>query len=75
MQRGFRVMTMSVLVAAASLAIHADAPPQSQAGEIQLQLGNEFFAEGRYQDARQVRCCSCGFAWENGPWSWLCIAP
>jgi tetratricopeptide (TPR) repeat protein len=45
---------MSVLFAAASLAIHADALPQSQAGEIQLQLGNEFFAEGRYQDALQA---------------------
>jgi tetratricopeptide (TPR) repeat protein len=54
MQRGFRGMTMSVLMAAASLAIHADATPQSQAGEIQLQLGNEFFAEGRYQDALQA---------------------
>jgi len=54
MQRGFRVTTMSVLFAAASLAIHADATSQSQAGEIQLQLGNEFFAEGRYQDALQA---------------------
>ena len=54
MQRGFRVMTMSVLIAAASFAIHADATPQSQSGEIQLQLGHEFFAEGRYQDAIQA---------------------
>src|SRR6266851_8344623 len=54
MQRGLRALTMSVLVAAASLAIHADATPQSQSGEIQLQLGHEFFAEGRYQDALQA---------------------
>ena len=49
--QGLRATTMSVLFAAASLAIHADATPQSQSGEIQLQLGHEFFAEGRYQDA------------------------
>src|SRR5260370_2895918 len=54
MQKGLRALTMSVLFAGASLAIHADATPQSQAGEIQLQLGNEFFAEGRYQDALQA---------------------
>ena len=29
----------------------ADVTPQSQSGEIQLQLGHEFFAEGRYADA------------------------
>src|SRR5229473_2989431 len=51
MQKGLRALTISVLFAGASLAIHADATPQSQAGEIQLQLGNEFFAEGRYQRA------------------------
>src|SRR6266852_555959 len=54
MPSGIRAMTLLVLVGAASLAIHADATPQSQAGEIQLQLGNEFFAEGRYQDALQA---------------------
>src|SRR6202158_3743449 len=53
-QKGIRAMALSVLSAAASWAIHADATPQSQAGEIQLQLGNEFFAEGRYQDALQA---------------------
>ena len=42
MESGIRALTMSVLVAAASFAIHADATPQSQSGEIQLQLGHEF---------------------------------
>jgi tetratricopeptide (TPR) repeat protein len=52
--QGLRATTMSVLFAAASLAIHADVTPQSQSGEIQLQLGHEFFAEGRYQDALEA---------------------
>jgi tetratricopeptide (TPR) repeat protein len=54
MQTGLRAMTMSVLLGAVSLGIHADATPQSQSGEIELQLGHEFFAEGRYQDALQA---------------------
>jgi Flp pilus assembly protein TadD/predicted aspartyl protease len=31
--------------------IHADGPPPSQAAEIELQLGNLLFAEGRYPEA------------------------
>ena len=57
MLRGFRATTLTVLFAAASLAIHADATPPSQSGEIQLQLGHEFFAEGRYQDALEAYLC------------------
>src|SRR3954453_9664261 len=49
--RGFRVITAAAVVAAASYVIRADVTPQSQSAEIQLQLGNEFMAEGRYQDA------------------------
>jgi Flp pilus assembly protein TadD len=39
------------MMATASLVIHADIAPQSQSGEIQLQLGHEFFRDGRYGDA------------------------
>ena len=49
---GMRAAAVAVLtLAAASLVLRADATPQSQAGEIQIQLGNEFLAEGRYVDA------------------------
>ena len=41
---------VALTVAAASLALRADGPA-SQAGEVQIQLGNEFLAEGRYGDA------------------------
>jgi predicted aspartyl protease/Flp pilus assembly protein TadD len=40
-----------MVIAAASYVIHAEVNPQSQSFEIQLQLGNEFMAEGRYTDA------------------------
>ena len=49
--RVFRIAVATILVAAASFVIHADVTPQSQSPEIQLQLGNEFLAEGRYQDS------------------------
>jgi predicted aspartyl protease/Tfp pilus assembly protein PilF len=48
---GFRGVVVGIAIGAASLAIHADVTPQSQSGEIQLQLGNEYLAEGRYGDA------------------------
>ena len=53
MKRGVRgALIASALVAAASLAIQAAVTaPQSESGEIQLQLGHEFFSEGRYSDA------------------------
>src|SRR5262245_6240229 len=41
---------VAVAIAAASFILQATSP-QSQSGEIQLQLGDEFYAEGRYQDA------------------------
>jgi tetratricopeptide (TPR) repeat protein len=45
------VLTAVAFGVAASLVIHADVTPRSQSAEIQLQLGNEFLGEGRYQDA------------------------
>src|SRR5262245_23484390 len=51
MYTGARAIAMAAVVAAASLVTSADVTPQSQAGEIELQLGHEFFAEGRYSDA------------------------
>ena len=51
MYTGVRAIAISVMVVAASLVTLADVTPQSQAGEIELQLGHEFFAEGRYSDA------------------------
>lgn len=51
MQRGVRSSAVLGLVTAASLVIHADATPPSQAAEVQYQLGNLLFAEGRYPEA------------------------
>jgi predicted aspartyl protease/Flp pilus assembly protein TadD len=39
------------LTAAALLGLRADAAPQSEIAEIQLQLANELYAEGRYAEA------------------------
>jgi tetratricopeptide (TPR) repeat protein len=51
MHCGFRFAAASaIVVAAASLVIRADVP-SSQASEVQLQLGNVLFSEGRYLDA------------------------
>jgi Flp pilus assembly protein TadD len=52
MQRGIHVVVAAAVVATASFAISTDVrSQQSVSGELQLQLGHEFFAEGRYQDA------------------------
>ncbi len=51
MRSAFRVAAVSVLVAAASFVIRADSTPPSQASEIQLQLGDLLFAEGKFVDA------------------------
>lgn len=48
---GFRTAAVAVVVIAASYVIHADVTPRSQSPEIQLQLGAELMAEGRYLDA------------------------
>ena len=51
MQVAIRVAAVSVLVAAASLVIRADMTPPSQASEIQLQLGDLLFSEGKFVDS------------------------
>jgi tetratricopeptide (TPR) repeat protein len=51
MHRAFRVVAASALVAAGSLVIRADVTPSSQASEIQIQLGDVLFSEGRYLDS------------------------
>ena len=51
MQTAIRVAAASALVAAACFAIRADATPPSQASEIQLQLGDLLFSEGKYLDS------------------------
>jgi tetratricopeptide (TPR) repeat protein len=53
-RRGCRVAAAAMVLAAASYVIHADVTPQSQSAEIQFQLGNEFMAEGRYQEALEA---------------------
>ncbi len=52
MRRGVRAVAVSALVVAGSFAIYADA--MSQSGEIELQLGHEFFREGRFADALEA---------------------
>jgi tetratricopeptide (TPR) repeat protein len=51
MQRAFKVVAASAVVAAASMVMRADSTPSSQASEIQLQLGDVLFSEGRYLDS------------------------
>jgi tetratricopeptide (TPR) repeat protein len=51
MQSGYRVVAIAGMIAAASYALLGAAQSQSQSGEVQLQIGHEFFAEGRYGDA------------------------
>src|SRR3982751_430920 len=51
MRSALRVAAASALVAAASFVIRADATPLSQASEIQLQLGDLLFSEGKYLDS------------------------
>src|SRR3954469_8693087 len=51
MQSAFRVAAASFIVAAASFAIRADVTPPSQASEIQLQLGDLLFSEGKFVDS------------------------
>jgi tetratricopeptide (TPR) repeat protein len=53
MRIGIRPAAIAGLLVAASLTITADTP-QSESGEIQLQLGRQFLADGRYQDALEA---------------------
>jgi tetratricopeptide (TPR) repeat protein len=54
MRIGIRTAAIAGLLVAASLTITADVTPQSESGEIQLQLGRQFLADGRYQDALEA---------------------
>jgi Flp pilus assembly protein TadD/predicted aspartyl protease len=45
------VAAASVLVAGVTFGMHADDTPPSQSAEIQLQLGDTLFGEGRYQES------------------------
>ena len=52
MRSAYRAVAVSALVAAASLVvIRADVTPPSQAAEVQLQLGDILYAEGKYLDS------------------------
>jgi tetratricopeptide (TPR) repeat protein len=53
--RRLAAASITACCAACSLVLHADASPQqSQSSEIQLQIGHEFLAEGRYAEALQA---------------------
>ena len=52
MHRRLRVATMSGLVAAAVLVIHADGPLSSQTAEIELRVARLLFAQGQYPEAQ-----------------------
>jgi len=55
MRTGVLSFAMSVMVIGASVAIYGgDVLSQSQSGEIQLQLGHEFFREGRFADSLEA---------------------
>jgi Flp pilus assembly protein TadD/predicted aspartyl protease len=56
MQSGTRAIVLSSVLATACYAVitGADTTPQSEAAEIQLQLGHQFTAEGRYADALEA---------------------
>src|SRR5262249_51819516 len=51
MNRGLRLVLISAVALTSTMVLRADIPSESQASEIQLQIGNQFFTEGRYQDA------------------------
>ena len=53
MTRGIRVVAVSAVVIAASLAIQAEAP-QNHAVDIQLQLGRLLFEDGRYAESLEA---------------------
>src|SRR5215470_5302083 len=52
MNSACRAVAASALIAAASLVIRADV--NSQASEVQLQLGNLLYSEGRYLDSLEA---------------------
>ncbi|MGB7220019.1 MAG: aspartyl protease family protein [Vicinamibacterales bacterium] len=54
MQSGRRFFAVAALIAAASLVAHAHATPQSQSADIQLQLADLLFSEGKYQESLEA---------------------
>src|SRR6266850_3129413 len=54
MNSAYRAVAVSAIVAAASFVIRADTTPSSQASEVQLQLGNLLYSEGRYLDSLEA---------------------
>lgn len=55
MRRGVLSFAIAIVVIGASVGIDGvDVISQSQSGEIQLQLGHEFFREGRFADALEA---------------------
>src|SRR5256885_83111 len=54
MRSGFRSSAVFAVVLAASLVIHADGTPPSQAAEVQLQLGAMLNGEGRYIESLEA---------------------
>src|SRR3954462_12829010 len=51
MRSVYRAIAASAILVAASLVIGADATPPSQAAEIQMQLGDILFSEGKFLDS------------------------
>jgi len=51
MRSVYRAIAASAILVAASLVIGADATPPSQAAEVQLQLGDILFSEGKFLDS------------------------
>jgi len=47
----YRAVAVSAILVAASLIIRADVTPPSQAAEVQLQLADILFSEGRFLDS------------------------
>ena len=51
MRSAYRAVAVSAILAAASLVIRADVNPPSQSAEVQLQLGDILFSEGKFPDS------------------------
>src|SRR5258708_29259470 len=51
MRSAYRAVAVSAILAAASLVMRADVTPPSQAAEVQLQVGDILFREGRFLDS------------------------
>ena len=54
MRSAYRAVAVSAILAAASLVIRADVP-SSQASEVQLQLADILFSEGKFLDSLEIK--------------------